>query len=128
MQNRIIFIFVAICALIFVISFDRWGQNAFVQIVLKSFAPTGDEVKLQYLLIKPDPDLDFPANFLIGASSSAYQIEGGWNESGRTPSIWDDFIHFQPLSVDDNTTADIGCDSFHYYKEDIKALKLVGVS
>ncbi len=31
----------------------------------------------------------FPNDFLWGASSSAAQIEGGWQEGGRTPSIWD---------------------------------------
>ena len=31
----------------------------------------------------------FPKNFLWGAATAAAQVEGGWNEGGRTPSIWD---------------------------------------
>ena len=31
----------------------------------------------------------FPKDFLWGAASAAAQIEGGWKEDGRTPSIWD---------------------------------------
>lgn len=55
-------------------------------------------------------------------------LTGGWNASGKTPSIWDDFVHFHPHAVDDNSTADIGTDSWTHWREDIRALKLVGVS
>ena len=35
----------------------------------------------------------FPADFLFGASTASYQIEGAVKEGGRTPSIWDTFSH-----------------------------------
>lgn len=134
MERRILLSILIVGALVlfFMIIFDRWGQKAFVTTTLTFFAPTKD--KKSFKKIKDEPDrnrnksvYDFPKNFLIGTSSSAYQIEGGWNEGGKSPSIWDDFVHFHPKAVDDNTTADVGADSYHNYKEDVRALKLVGV-
>ncbi|XP_033609437.1 myrosinase 1 isoform X3 [Cryptotermes secundus] len=68
----------------------------------------------------------FPTNFLIGAATSAFQIEGAWNESGKGVSIWDTYVHTRPFIVD-GSTGDIAADSYHLYKQDIKALKELGV-
>ncbi|XP_018320233.1 myrosinase 1-like [Agrilus planipennis] len=68
----------------------------------------------------------FSSDFLFGASTSAYQIEGAWNESGRGESIWDYQIHNDPRSIRDLNNADIACDSYHKYKEDVRLLKELG--
>ncbi|HBF79412.1 MAG TPA: beta-glucosidase, partial [Streptomyces sp.] len=34
---------------------------------------------------------DFPTDFLWGAATASYQVEGAAAEDGRTPSIWDTF-------------------------------------
>lgn len=70
----------------------------------------------------------FPKNFSFGASTAAYQIEGGWKDDGRGPSIWDTLVHNHPELIADRTTPDIGPDSYHFYKSDVKALKQVGVN
>ncbi|GAB2281571.1 Belongs to the glycosyl hydrolase 1 [Dionaea muscipula] len=36
---------------------------------------------------------DFPVGFLFGSGTSSYQVEGAANEDGRTPSIFDTYVH-----------------------------------
>ena len=33
--------------------------------------------------------MSFSKDFFWGGASAAAQVEGGWNEGGRSPSIWD---------------------------------------
>ncbi|MCP5432450.1 MAG: beta-glucosidase [Alphaproteobacteria bacterium] len=60
----------------------------------------------------------FPSDFLFGASTAAYQIEGAVNEDGRGPSIWDTFSH-TPGKTWRGDTGDIACDHYHRYEEDL---------
>lgn len=60
----------------------------------------------------------FPEDFLWGAATSAYQIEGAYQEDGRGESIWDHFCH-TPGNVVDNDTGDVACDHYHRFQEDI---------
>ena len=69
----------------------------------------------------------FPANFLWGCATAAYQIEGAVNEDGRKPSVWDTFSHMRGKTFQ-GETGDIADDSYHLYKEDIQLLKNLGVS
>ncbi|GAB0086590.1 Glycoside hydrolase family 1 [Sergentomyia squamirostris] len=75
----------------------------------------------------PDPCLAFPKDFLFGAGTAAYQVEGGWNEDSRGPSIWDTLIHNNPELIKDRSSGDVGPDSYHLYREDVKRLKQLGV-
>uniref|UniRef100_A0A6P7H5R2 Myrosinase 1-like isoform X2 n=1 Tax=Diabrotica virgifera virgifera TaxID=50390 RepID=A0A6P7H5R2_DIAVI len=70
----------------------------------------------------------FPPDFIFGCATAAFQIEGAWNEDGKTPSIWDTKNHKIPSIIEDNSTADVSCDSYHKYKEDVALLKELGVS
>ncbi|QDY83818.1 beta-glucosidase [Paenibacillus polymyxa] len=67
----------------------------------------------------------FPATFMWGTSTSSYQIEGGTNEGGRTPSIWDTFCQI-PGKVIDGDCGDVACDHFHRFKEDVQLMKQLG--
>ncbi|XP_010438545.1 PREDICTED: beta-glucosidase 9-like isoform X1 [Camelina sativa] len=68
---------------------------------------------------------DFPEDFLFGAATSAYQWEGAVNEDGRTPSIWDTFVHSDRAGITGN--GDIASDGYHKYKEDVKLMAEMGL-
>lgn len=67
----------------------------------------------------------FPDNFVWGVAAGSYQVEGGWNEGGKGESIWDRFVHI-PGNIKDGTTADVTCDFYHRYEEDIALMKKLG--
>lgn len=71
-------------------------------------------------------NLAFPSNFVWGASTAAYQIEGAWNEDGRGESIWDRFCH-TPGRIKDGSTGDTACDHYHRYREDVALMKELGL-
>ncbi len=68
----------------------------------------------------------FNQDFVWGCASSAYQIEGGVHEGGRGESIWDRFCH-TPGRIWNGDNADVSCDFFHHYKEDIALMKQIGI-
>ena len=65
---------------------------------------------------------DFPQDFLWGASTSAYQVEGAIDEDGKSPSIIDMYEH--PSGVADFSVAS---DFYHKYKEDIQLFSEMGL-
>ncbi|HAY72452.1 MAG TPA: beta-glucosidase [Ruminococcaceae bacterium] len=66
----------------------------------------------------------FNSGFLWGAATAAPQIEGGFDEGGRTPSIWDKAPNGK---IKGNENCHIACDHFHRYKEDIALMKEIGL-
>lgn len=71
--------------------------------------------------------LEFPSDFLWGAATAAYQIEGAWNEDGKGESIWDRFSHI-PGHVDNGDTGDLACDHYHRYREDVALMQELGLA
>lgn len=68
----------------------------------------------------------FPNNFIWGAATSSYQIEGAANEDGRGPSIWDTFSK-TPGKVARGESGDVANDHYHRYPEDIALMKEIGL-
>ena len=68
-----------------------------------------------------------PKDFLWGVATSAYQIEGAAAEDGKGPSIWDTYSRV-PGNIVGNRTADVACDHYHRYRDDIRHMKALGIS
>ncbi len=64
----------------------------------------------------------FPQNFLWGASTSAYQVEGAYNEDGKGMSVQD--VHNPPEGI---TDFKIASDHYHHFKEDVKLMAELGM-
>ncbi|MFF5973780.1 GH1 family beta-glucosidase [Streptomyces sp. NPDC012769] len=69
----------------------------------------------------------FPSDFLWGAATAAYQIEGAAEEDGRTPSIWDTFSH-TPGKVFQGHTGDVAVDHYHRFREDVRLMSELGLN
>ncbi|KAM3686294.1 hypothetical protein ACJW31_11G187800 [Castanea mollissima] len=70
---------------------------------------------------------DFPAGFIFGGASSAYQYEGAAFQHGKGPSIWDTFTREHPEKIADHTTGDIADDFYYVFKGDIALMKEIGL-
>jgi beta-glucosidase len=71
-------------------------------------------------------DLRFPAAFLWGAATSAYQIEGAPLADGAGASIWQRFSH-TPGRMANGDTGDVACDHYHRYAEDVALMRELGL-
>ena len=66
----------------------------------------------------------FPREFMWGAASVSAQIEGGWDEGGRTPSIWDVAA---PKRIKNGENCHVSCDHYHRWKEDVALMREIGL-
>ena len=73
-----------------------------------------------------DAHRPFPTDFLFGAATAAYQIEGAAQEDGRTDSIWDAFCRV-PGAVVGGDNGDIACDHYHRYRDDVALMAELGL-
>jgi len=64
----------------------------------------------------------FPADFMWGAATASYQIEGAADEDGRGESIWDRFCA-TPGKVRNGDSGAIACDHYHRYPSDIALMR-----
>lgn len=66
----------------------------------------------------------FPKGFLWGVATASCQVEGGAEERGV--SIWDTYCR-TPWKVKHGVTADVACDSYHRFRDDIKLMQELGI-
>lgn len=65
----------------------------------------------------------FPQNFLWSGSTSAYQVEGAWDEDGKGPSVIDARGEYPPGTADFTVAAD----HYHRYAEDVALFAELGL-
>jgi beta-glucosidase len=70
--------------------------------------------------------ITFPQDFVWGAATAAYQIEGAWDEDGRGESVWDCFSH-TPGRVLHGHTGNVACDHYHRWREDVALMRDLGL-
>ncbi|MDR3170822.1 MAG: beta-glucosidase, partial [Treponema sp.] len=69
---------------------------------------------------------DFPKNFLWGAATASFQIEGSPEGDGRGNCIWDTFCS-TPGKVQDGDTGKLACDHYRRYQEDVELMAELGI-
>jgi beta-glucosidase len=70
--------------------------------------------------------MSFRKDFMWGAASAAYQVEGAYLEDGKGPGIWDT-LGREKGRVAHGETGDVACDHYHRYKEDVANMKKIGI-
>ncbi|WP_077329715.1 glycoside hydrolase family 1 protein [Virgibacillus siamensis] len=68
----------------------------------------------------------FPNDFLWGSASASYQIEGAWDEDGKAPSVWDNFVQI-PGKTFKGTNGNVAVDHYHRYMEDVALMAEMGL-
>ena len=67
-----------------------------------------------------------PGGVLLGAATSAYQIEGATTADGRGESIWDQFTR-RPGAIDDGTTGERACEHYTRWEGDVALMSELGL-
>lgn len=70
--------------------------------------------------------MSFQEDFVWGAATSAYQIEGAVKEDGKGEHIWDVYTK-EPGKIFEGHTGEVACDHYHRYKEDVQIMKQIGL-
>lgn len=67
-----------------------------------------------------------PDGFLLGAATSAQQIEGSAREGGRGESVWDRFAA-TPGAIADGSDPSVACDHYRRWREDVALMRELGL-
>jgi beta-glucosidase len=81
-------------------------------------APCGARERAVTGVVEPsDLAARLPRDFLLGAATAAYQVEGAWDADGKGLSVWDVFVR-QPGTVERGERADDACRSYERWRDD----------
>jgi beta-glucosidase len=75
---------------------------------------------------KRNQNIVFGDDFVWGAATAAYQIEGAANADGRLDSVWDTFCR-EPGKVLNGESGDVACDHYHKFRDDIAMMAEMGI-
>ena len=68
--------------------------------------------------------MGFSKDFLWGSATAAYQVEGAYNEDGKSLNIWD-ALSDGHIEYGDN--GNVACDHYHRFREDVALMKEIGL-
>ena len=84
------------------------------------------ELREDAIVMPVGPTRPFPSDFLFGAATAAFQIEGAAFEDGRTASIWDAFCRVRGAVVNADH-GDVACDHYHRMPQDVALMQRLGL-
>lgn len=70
--------------------------------------------------------MPFGKNFLWGAATAAYQVEGGCRQDGKGVSVWDEFSRIPGKTFEDEN-GDVAVDHYNHYREDVALMAEMGL-
>ena len=70
--------------------------------------------------------MGFRDDFVWGAATASYQIEGAAYKDGKGLNIWDVFCR-DPGKVYGDHNGDVACNHYELYKEDVQQMKAMGL-
>ncbi len=68
----------------------------------------------------------FPSDFLWGAATASYQVEGASGREERGSSVWDSYCR-RPGAIWEGQSGDVACDHYHRYEEDVRLMQEIGL-
>jgi len=74
----------------------------------------------------PTENSQFPDDFIWGAATASYQIEGAVHEDGRGESVWDRFCA-TPGKVRNGDSGERACDFYHRHRDDVGLMRELGI-
>ncbi len=88
---------------------------------------TGDPAQQGETWRPPATPMRFPDGFVLGAATSAFQVEGSTTADGRGPSIWDTFAA-EPGRIRDGATGDPAADHYRRWEQDVDLMADLGLA